>query len=173
MGRIIPLKGLDHAIAATRSASDKLGRELTLVVAGDGSDLERCKLRARANRVTIDFLGWIDRDRRIAEMRAADLLIVPSIWPDPFGLVGIEAGCVGLPAVAYAVGGITDWLIPGQTGELAPGTNPKPNELAIAMATILQSTEHRYQRALGAWRYSERFSRERHLMMLSRYLNQC
>ena len=35
---------------------------------------------------------------------------MPSLWPEPFGLVGIEAQARGRPAVAYNVGGVEDWI---------------------------------------------------------------
>ena len=126
VGRMTPLKGLAHLRAALPIASEVLGRQLTLVVAGNGPDLAAAKAEPRRDDVPIEFLDWIGPERREAEMRAADVLAVPSLWPEPFGLVGIEAGCVGLPAVAYAVGGIPDWLEPGVSGESVPGRATRP-----------------------------------------------
>ena len=111
-----------------------LGRPLTLSVAGDGPARPQLERLARRLKVPAEFLGWVNASRRNALMRQADLLAAPSIWPEPFGLVGIEAGCVGLPAVAYATGGVPDWLVPGETGECArggahrvrPGGRPRP-----------------------------------------------
>ena len=45
-------------------------------------------------------------------------LAVPSIWPEPFCISGIEAAFFGKPAVAFNVGGISDWLIDAETGFL-------------------------------------------------------
>ena len=104
-------------------------------------------------------------------MRQADLLAVPSLWPEPFGLVGIEAGCFGLPAVGYAVGGIPDWLIPGQTGELAPGDPPTVEGLAEAMARALADPEHHARLSRGAWELSKQFDTPRHLAMLEPILS--
>ena len=85
--------------------------------------------------------GWTLADGREL-MSQADLLVVPSLWPEPFGLVGVEAGCLGLPSVAYAVGGIPDWLIAGVTGEIAPGDPPGVDGLAEAMVRALADPEH-------------------------------
>ena len=58
---------------------------------------------------------------------------MPSLWAEPFGLLGIEAGCVGLPAAGYAVGGIPDWLVPGETGESGSSGQMVVAELAAAI----------------------------------------
>ena len=50
--------------------------------------------------------------------------MVPSIWPEPFGQVGPEAGLYGVPAAAFAVGGTPSWLTDGVNGRLAPGDPP-------------------------------------------------
>ena len=104
---------------------------------------------ARRLGVKAEYLGWIGMDRRETEMRAADVLGVPSLWPEPFGLVGLEAGCVGLPAAGYATGGIPDWLAPGETGESAPGDAPAPKDLAAALVRVLADDHHRHACAWG------------------------
>ena len=54
-------------------------------------------------------------------MAASDLLVVPSVWPEPFGSVGPAAAQHGIPAAAFAVGGIPQWLHEGVNGHLADG----------------------------------------------------
>jgi glycosyltransferase involved in cell wall biosynthesis len=46
--------------------------------------------------------------------------MVPSVWPEPMGLAGIEAMRFGLPVVAFDAGGISDWLTDGENGFLVP-----------------------------------------------------
>ena len=104
-------------------------------------------------------------------MREADLLAVPSVWPEPFGLVGIEAGCVGLPAVAFAVGGIPDWLIPGKSGELAPGDPPTADGLALAIVRALADPTPLQRLRIGAWEVARTFRPGRHLDELERILD--
>ncbi len=162
VGRITALKGWRPLVAALSLASTRLGRLLMLTVAGDGPQRAAFEAEARTHAVPTEFVGWVDAVRRTALMRQADLLAIPSTWPEPFGLVGIEAGCVGLPAVGYAVGGITDWLIPGTSGELAPSPSTAES-LAEAMVRALSDAAHWQRLREGAWQVSQQFSVESHL----------
>jgi glycosyltransferase involved in cell wall biosynthesis len=172
VGRITRLKGLTDLIEALPKAEAELGRRLSLVVAGDGPERASAEMQARRHGLAAEFLGWISAERRTAEMRLADTLAVPSVWPEPFGLVGLEAGCVGLPAVGYATGGIPDWLIAGVTGESAPGEQPEPAALSAALVRALRDEEHLHQLRVGAWQMSKRFSVEAHCQSLVEILQQ-
>ncbi|QDT15485.1 glycosyltransferase family 4 protein [Alienimonas californiensis] len=166
VGRVTELKGLSHLIPALATASAELGRRLSLTVAGDGPALAEAEDLARQTGVPAEFPGWVDADRRQAAMRSADLLAVPSLWPEPFGLVGVEAGCVGLPAVGYATGGIPDWLIPGVSGESAPGDRPNPAALAAALVRALADDAHFNRLRVGAWETARRFGADAHVRQL-------
>jgi glycosyltransferase involved in cell wall biosynthesis len=169
-GRLTSLKGGAVLIDALRRASDERGHSLTLVVAGDGPEKARLALEAKSRGVTAEFHGWVDANTRRALMRGADVLAVPSVWPEPFGLVGLEAGCVGLPAVGFAVGGIPDWLLPGESGELAPGDPPTVAGLTAALVRALRDPDYLTRLRVGAWLVAQRFTRDSHLDHLERVL---
>ena len=170
LGRITALKGWTHLLSAMPRAAELLNRKLKLIVAGDGPDRTAFENEARIRGVAVEFLGWVGTEVRQKEMRAADILIVPSVWPEPFGLVGIEAGCVGLPAVAYAVGGIPDWLKPGVSGELAPGERPDPEQLTAAIVRAISNESHWQRLRIGAWETAKQFTISRHLQQLEEIL---
>jgi glycosyltransferase involved in cell wall biosynthesis len=160
------VKGGEQAIAALPRAARSLDRPLRLVLAGDGPALHTWQQRARRIGATVEFPGRLSGTELDALRRQADLLLVPSLWPEPFGLVGIEAGCVGLPAAGFASGGIPDWLVPGETGESAPADPPTPGGLAAAIVRALRDPAHHQRLREGAWRMAWRYTLESHLDQL-------
>jgi glycosyltransferase involved in cell wall biosynthesis len=166
LGRLTTLKGGDRLIEAVPAVEAALGRSLSLIIGGTGPELERWRILAARRGVAAEFVGWVEPERRLELLRESDVLVVPSLWPEPFGLVGIEAGCVGVPSVGYAVGGIPDWLVPGETGELAPGDPPTTAGLAEAIVRALGDPTHHARLRLGAWQMSKRFRMEDHLSAL-------
>ena len=163
MGRLNREKGGGYLIPAIAQASRTLGQTLLLTVAGDGPDRKRLEAETREYQVAAQFVGWIDAQRKTELLAATDLLTVPSLWPEPFGLVGIEAGVMGVPAVGYAVGGIPDWLIAGKTGELAPGDPPSVAGLADAIVRALENPQHHAELRRGAREWAQRYTLEAHL----------
>lgn len=117
-GRMTAIKGGNVLVRAAAVASAQLSRPLRLVMAGDGPERPRLQALAAALGVEATFPGWIDGDERTPLFRGATVVAVPSLWPEPFGLAGIEAAAHGVPAVAFDVGGIPDWLHDGVNGTL-------------------------------------------------------
>ena len=171
MGRITAVKGGAVLIPALRSAGQALNRVLHLTVGGDGPEVDALRELARREGVDAEFLGWLGTGELGALYRSAELLAVPSLWPEPFGLVGIEAGSVGLPAVAFAVGGIPDWLIPGVSGECATGKRLTVAALSGAIVRALRDPDHYAALRRGAWQTACRFTLDGHLNVLARVLN--
>jgi glycosyltransferase involved in cell wall biosynthesis len=166
LGRFTKLKGAAELLQAIPLAEKRLGRPLHVTVAGDGP--ERQGLRDLANRqgLRAEFPGWVGSAQKAHLIDRADLLVVPSLWPEPFGLVGIEAGAHGLPAVAYDVGGVSDWLIPGYSGELAPADPPTAEGLADAIARALSDLSHYADLCRGAREVAGRFTLAAHVSKL-------
>ena len=172
VGRLYREKGGCLLVDAMSRANVALGRPLTLAVAGDGPEQPRMQALAARRGLAVEFHGWVGAEQRQALMRGADLLAVPSVCPETFGLVGVEAGCVGLPAIGFAVGGIPDWLIPGETGELAPADPPTAVGLAGALCRAVASPVHWSRLSRGAWETARRHSLEAHVSRLEAILAQ-
>ena len=96
----------------------------------------------------------------------ADLLLVPSLWPEPFGMVGVEAARRGVPAVAFAVGGIPEWLIDGVTGRLVPPDRPTAQAFAAAILATLSDPGARQRMGASCPEAARRFDADAHLQAL-------
>jgi glycosyltransferase involved in cell wall biosynthesis len=114
VGRLVREKGVDLLF----DALSKMDGQWTCTVVGDG--MAAAKLRAHADSLgiagRIRFAGWLNGAELAAEFEAASVVVVPSRWPEPFGIVGIEAMAHRRPVVAFRVGGIPEWLSDGVTG---------------------------------------------------------
>lgn len=117
VGQLIRGKGVDMALRAIRRVP-----EARLHIIGVGN--AEATLRAQAHRLglaqRVVFHGWVDHAQLSEAYANARVVIVPSRWPEPFGMVGIEAMRHARPVVGFAVGGIPDWLQDGVNGFLAP-----------------------------------------------------
>ncbi len=166
LGRLTKLKGGAELLRAMPLAEKKLGIPLSLTIAGDGPERLRLEKFAKQHHLAVEFAGWVGGSRKAELIQKADLLVVPSLWPEPFGLVGIEAGAHGLPAVGYDAGGISDWLTPGYSGELASAQPPTVDGLADAIFRALSDPSHYAHLCRGAREVAGRFTFAAHLAML-------
>ena len=122
-GRVVEAKGIRDAISAWRRS----GSELPFVVAGTGP------LRREIEAEGVEVPGWLDRRRLSAAYRRAAVLVMPSRWQEPFGIVGLEALTLGTPVAAWDSGGVREWhpggelLVPwGDVDGLARALHSRP-----------------------------------------------
>jgi glycosyltransferase involved in cell wall biosynthesis len=167
LGRMEFLKGGHLLIGALPKVTAALG-PIHVTFAGDGPELPAWKsLAARAaeadRRLKIEFVGWIGEGEKQSLFGQTDALIVPSVWPEPYGLVGLEAARFGVPSVAFDVGGIRDWLHDGVTGCLAPGDPPTAAGLGEAIVRCLRNPGQSERLSAGAREAAARVSRSDHI----------
>jgi glycosyltransferase involved in cell wall biosynthesis len=168
-GRLEYLKGVHLLIDALPEVQQALNAPVHLIIAGDGRDrgsLERQASRIRRENLQVHFSGWVGAEELEKIFETCDLLVVPSIWPEPFGLVGREAGGFGLPVAAFDVGGIRDWLSDGVNGFLAPGDPATSKGLAEAIIKCLEDPATHARLRAGAFDLAQRFSTQNHLAAL-------
>ncbi len=91
-----------------------------LAVIGDGSHRATCEKLTRDLGLTdrVTFTGWVPQDELHRHYRSARVGVLPSVWPEPLGAVGIEMMQHGLPVVAFDVGGVSEWLQHSHSGYL-------------------------------------------------------
>jgi glycosyltransferase involved in cell wall biosynthesis len=172
LGRLQADKGGTVLLDAAALAATILPMPLRLIFAGSGPqqhvwESQALRIQKRNARLTVEFVGQVDAAGRDGLLTGTDLLVVPSIWPEPFGLTGLEAGLLGVPAAAFAVGGISDWLEDGINGCLAPGNPPTVGGLADAIVRCLQDTATHSRLRRGAWELARCFSMKKHLNALT------
>jgi glycosyltransferase involved in cell wall biosynthesis len=170
-GRMTLLKGGHVLIAAAARASRIMGRPVRLLMAGEGPQKEQWRQLASSLDVPAEFTGWIRDEDRARIYRRSTIVAVPSLWPEPFGLIGLDAGALGKPAVAFDVGGIPEWLTDGANGLLvAPGAGERG--LADAIARLLSAPEERARMAGESLRAATRLSVAAHVDRLEHVLQQ-
>lgn len=171
VGRMEFLKGGHVLLHALRDVRDTLQRPLHVSFVGDGR--LRTEWQAQASRVfppdgttRVEFTGWVGSDERDRLFDEADLLVVPSLWPEPFGLIGLEAAARGVPSAAFDVGGIGEWLHDGVNGRLAPARPPRAAALARAIVSCLRDPETHADLCRGALRIAAAHSMHAHATAL-------
>lgn len=173
LGRMDFLKGGELLIDALPQVCEASTRPVQVTFAGDGPERKAWERRARlaqarSHNLATEFVGWVNEQHRDALLKESHLLVVPSVWPEPFGLVGPEAGLHGVPTAAFAVGGIPEWLNDGVNGYLAPADPPTSKGLAEAINKCLCNSETHERLRHGAKVMAERFEMKNHLTPLLR-----
>jgi glycosyltransferase involved in cell wall biosynthesis len=117
LGRISPEKRPDRAI----EIATRLGKKLKMAAKVDAADKiyyeTRIKPLIDANPL-IEFFGEIGDHQKSDFLGGADALLFPIDWPEPFGLVMIEAMACGTPVVAFRCGSTSEIIEDGATGFL-------------------------------------------------------
>jgi glycosyltransferase involved in cell wall biosynthesis len=166
-GRMEPLKGGQLLLDELPSIAAALGRPVVAIFAGDGRARPAWARRAEAivrrhPNLHIEFTGWVDATALNSLFDSSDLLVMPSLWPEPFGMVGPEAGIRGLPTAAFAAGGIPEWLTDGLNGALARGPQSAASLADAVIRCLRDPIEHERLRR-GAIEQAKRFNPQRHL----------
>jgi glycogen(starch) synthase len=125
-GRIVEDKGFDVALKAFRLFLDR-HPNARMTIAGDGPKRRNLEILAADLGISdsVTFAGWIDRVDIPAMMNTSTMVLMPSRWEEPFGLVALQAAQVGRPVVATQVGGLPEVVIDGETGILVESEDPE------------------------------------------------
>ncbi len=114
LGRICPEKRVDRAIEIAK----KSGRKIKIAAKVDAADQKyfETEIKHLLDDPIVEFLGEIGDSEKEEFLGNAAALLFPIGWPEPFGLVLIEAMACGTPVVAYPFGSVPELINPGQTG---------------------------------------------------------
>ena len=129
VGRLVREKGVDVLLDACGRA------DLPLRVVGDGPLRQELETAAIALGIGCTFVGSISRADALQEMRRASVVAVPSLWPEVFSLVAVEAWSMGAPVVGSAIGGLGELLSDDRGIRCAPGD---AHALAEALRGVIE-----------------------------------
>ena len=114
LGRIAPEKRVDRAIAIATACGQPL-RIAAKVDPADRDYFER-DIRPLLDNPLVDYIGEISEEQKSDFLGGASALLFPIDWPEPFGLVMIEALACGVPVVAFRGGSVPEVIDDGVTG---------------------------------------------------------
>ena len=147
LGRISPEKGPEAAIAIAKAS----GVPLKIAAKVDAVDREYFKERVEPllDHPLIQYIGEINEAQKTRFLGDAMALLFPIAWPEPFGLVMIEAMACGTPVIAFRSGSVPEVMEHGVTGFVV-------NDIREAVLAVPRAA--RLDRARIRARFDERFT---------------
>ncbi len=165
VGQLIRGKGVDLLIDACRELS--FDYHLKIVGTGNDYDFLENKINLYGLHNKIELVGWTDQVEKYYQ--SCDLVIVPSRWQEPFGLIGIEAFSRKKAVVAFNVGGISDWLKHEENGILVKKHTPEA--LAKALEYAHSHNERLPEWGLNGYNFvKDRFNGERFMHSIKKIM---
>jgi glycosyltransferase involved in cell wall biosynthesis len=163
LGRISPEKGIERAI----QIAARCGMKLKVAAKVDKADAEYFKasvepLLADAN---VEFIGEINDAQKPAFLSGARALLFPIDWPEPFGLVMIEAMACGCPVIATRRGSVPEVMDDGLTGFVVENV-----EEAVAAVGRIDQIDRKRVRAQFEKRFTSRRMAEDYVALYQRLI---
>lgn len=178
IGRISPEKRPDRAIEIARRAGIKIKIAAKIDKADEAYHL--VNIKDLMNQPHVEFIGEIGEDKKGEFLGRAKALLFPIDWPEPFGMVMIEAMACGTPVVAYNSGSVPEIIDEGETGIIV--NNMRDAVKAVEKIDLLSRTrvreifEQKYSATVMAAKYLKYFEllstkKKRHFMVPSKTTN--
>ena len=154
LGRTSPEKGLPQAIEIARRTAQPL--KIAAKIDPVDEDYFEAEIRPLLTG-EIEFVGEIAEDQKDAFLGGAAALLFPIDWPEPFGLVMIEAAARGTPVLAYPRGSVGEVIEEGVTGMVVEDVDQAvaalPALLKLPRAEVRRGVEERFSLARMARDY--------------------
>lgn len=155
VGRLTRVKGVHVLVDAVRRLHEQ-GIKVRLGVVGDGD--ERAALESAAAELVAagaaQFHGWQSQDSVTRLVSSAAAVVIPSLWPENFPTVALEALQLGRPLIASRVGGLPE-LVGDDNGVLVPPADAA--RLAAALAGVLGDEQRQAALSRGSHARARRY----------------
>jgi glycosyltransferase involved in cell wall biosynthesis len=147
LGRVSPEKRVDRAIAIAKAS----GWPLRIAAKVDPADRDyyEHEIRPLLDHPLIEFVGEIGEAEKSAFLGNAHALLFPIDWPEPFGLVQIEALACGTPVIAFRRGSVPEIIDPDVTGFIVDSVDE-----AVGAVAAIDRIDRRTCRAVFERRFS-------------------
>jgi glycosyltransferase involved in cell wall biosynthesis len=155
LGRIAREKRVDRAIAIARA----VGLPLKIAAKVDRADVEyfKSEVEPLLGQPGIEYIGEIEESQKSEFLGGASALLFPIDWPEPFGLVMIEAMACGTPVLAFKNGSVPEVIDEGVTGYIVNSVEQAvmvvPRLIALDRAAVRRCFEERFTAARMAQDY--------------------
>jgi len=156
LGRVSEEKGVDRAIAIARA----VGMPLKIAAKVDKLDqpyFERV-IKPLLAAGEVQFIGEIDERRKAAFLGEARALLFPIRWPEPFGVVMIEAMACGTPVLAFRAGSVPEVIDDGITGLIVESVPEAVRKMGALLGLDRARVRRQFEARFTARRMAEAYA---------------
>lgn len=166
IGRLSKEKGIHWMLDAF------LSEKQTLTIIGDGPFKEEIVELAKQHSF-IRYKGAMDKTGVQRELSGAAVLVVPSVWQEPFGMVIIESFASGTPVIGSKIGAIAELIQHGYNGFHVEPANTEDLRIMIRKWKTMSAAEQFQLRANALQSYQELYTPQKNLQQLTRIYQSC
>jgi glycosyltransferase involved in cell wall biosynthesis len=148
LGRISPEKRPDRAIEIAKRTGITL--RIAAKIDGDDEAYYREKIAPLMKDAPVEFVGEISDQQKPEFLSGAMAVLFPIDWPEPFGLVMIEAMACGTPVIAWPCGSVREIVDDGVTGILVNSIDEAVQAVATARTLNRAKIRHVFERRFSA-----------------------
>jgi glycosyltransferase involved in cell wall biosynthesis len=157
VGRISPEKGVDRAIQIARAS----GMPLKIAAKVDRADEAyfREQIAPLLHTPGVTYIGEINERQKARFLGEAAALLFPIDWPEPFGLVMIEAMACATPVLAFERGSVREVIDTGVTGWIVGGIEEAVRAVKPVIQLDRKAVRHRFEQRFTARRMANDYVR--------------
>jgi glycosyltransferase involved in cell wall biosynthesis len=157
LGRISPEKRLDRAVEIARRSGRRLKIAAKLYPEEDDYYRQTIEPLLLDSREFVEFIGEVGGREKDEFLGKADALLFPIDWPEPFGLVMIEALACGTPVIAWREGSVPEVIQDGVTGFVVESINDAVSAVGRLQWLDRRDCRHAFESRFDAARMAEEY----------------